>query len=86
MIAIDRELLATVSGGDDTGGDEQPGPVRRSVEGTMRIQTPIYDTGWDSGKSETALTTYSRCLELMPEGMSPEKIKAACGTPNRPRF
>jgi hypothetical protein len=86
MIAVDRELLAGVVGGEDTGGEEQPGPVRRSVEGYMRIQTPLYDTGWDTGRMETAQTTYARCIELMPNGMSPAQIRAACGTPNRPRF
>ena len=88
MITVDRELLAAVVGGEEPGAtaEEQPGPVRRSVEGYMRIQTPLYDTGWDTGKMETAQTTYARCLELMPESMSAAQIKAACGTPNRPRF
>jgi hypothetical protein len=88
MIAVDRELLAAVFGGTEpgAGGEELPGPNRRSTEGHMRIETPLYDTGWDSGTHTTAKTNYAACLELMPDNTPPEQIRAACGTPNRPKF
>jgi hypothetical protein len=87
MITVDLQLLAAVVGGVDPGeGEQEPGPNRRSTEGQFRLQTPLYDTGWDTGTTTTAKTGYAACLELMPDNLTPAQIREACGTPNRPRF
>jgi hypothetical protein len=85
MIVVDRELLAAVTGGADT-DQELPGPNRTSTEGYMRVQTPVYDTGWDTGKTVTQKTNYAACLDTLPQGTSPAAIRDACGTPNHPKY
>jgi len=88
MIVLDHELLAAVVGGADNtgGGEELPGPNRTSTEGTIRVQTPLYDTGWDTGKTTTAKTNYAACLATLPDGTPPAAIRDACGTPNHPKY
>jgi hypothetical protein len=49
------------------------------------VTGPGFDTGWGTGRHETAMTRYTRCLELMPEDWTARQIKNACGTPNNPK-
>ncbi|HEX8110203.1 MAG TPA: hypothetical protein VF516_20875 [Kofleriaceae bacterium] len=87
MIALDRDLLAgVVGGGDDAGGEELPGPNRTSTEGRIRVETPLYSTGWDTGKTTTAKTNYASCLATLPDGTPTAEIRDACGTPNHPKY